>query len=183
MSDSFAFLLDQFFYRPDEAAEPQWHWSGEEAAPALVAEEPWEEFLAFVLESETYAIPIGEVREILKVSDVTEIPRGPRHLLGLINVRGDMLPLYDVKVHLRLSQTVPVIRGPRDVPRGTRMVLIRNRQGDAGIVVDRVLGVVPLRVSQLEEAPQVGSPQSAITGLGRRDGQLFILFDVERALS
>ncbi len=184
MSPRFAELLDRFFYRPDEAVgaflELAPEVDEEGGAPAL--EEPLEEFLAFVLEGETYAVPIGAVREILRVGDVTEVPRAQPNLMGLINVRGEMLPLYDVKVRLRLAAAPPEVRGPADVSRAARLLLLKAPEGDAGILVDGVAGVVKLRLSRLEEAPQLGLERNPIAGLGRQDGQLFILLDVDEAL-
>lgn len=184
MSASFDTLLERFFYRPDEPVgaflelAPEADRSGE--APS---EEPPEEFLAFVLENETYAVPIGAVREILKVTDVTEIPRAKKNVIGLINVRGEMLPLYDIKVRLRLATMAPMVRRARDVGRSARIVLLKDLEGDAGILVDRVDGVVKLQLSRLEEAPGLGIERNAIAGLGHRDGHMFILLDVEEALS
>ncbi len=180
----FAELLDRFFYRPDEDVG-----SFLEQAPVgdriaqPVAEEAPEEFLAFVLEGETYSVPIGAVREILKVTDVTELPRAQKNIIGLINVRGEMLPLYDVKVRLRLASTTPLVRTGKDVGRAARILLLKDLEGDAGVLVDRVEGVVKLQLSRLEEAPGLGIDRSAIAGLGRRDGQMYILLDVEQALS
>lgn len=184
MSSRFAELLDRFFYRPDEdvgsflSAAPE---SDREAGAAL--EEAPEEFLAFGLEGETYAVPIHAVREILKVTMVTEIPRAEKNVLGLINVRGEMLPLYDVKVRLRLADASPVVRYATDVQRSARVVLVKDLEGDAGILVDRVDGVVKLQLSKLEEAPELGVERNAIAGLARRDDELFILLDVEQALA
>lgn len=181
---TFAQLLDRFFYRPDEEVgvflddAPQ---TDRDERDAL--EETPEEFLAFVLEGETYAVPIHAVREILKVTTVTEIPRARKNVVGLINVRGEMLPLYDVKTRLRLADQIAVVRSAADVNRSTRIVLLKDLEGDAGILVDRVEGVVKLQLSKLEEAPEIGVERAAIAGLARRDDDLFILLDVEQALS
>ncbi len=180
----FAELLDRFFYRPDEDVGPFLEQAPisdriTQAAP----EETPEEFLAFVLEGETYAVPIGAVREILKITDVTEIPRAQKNMIGLINVRGEMLPLYDVKVRLRLAEKTPLVRTGKDVGRAARIVLLKDLEGDAGVLVDRVEGVVKLQLSRLEEAPGLGIDRNAIAGLGRRDGHMYILLDVEQALS
>ena len=179
----FSELLDRFFYRPDEAVGPFLELApeGEPAGRALPVEAP-EEFLAFELARETYALPIAQVREILKVSAVTEVPRADPRLLGLINVRGEMLPLYDVKVGLKLASSYPVVRSGADVPRAARVVLVRDPEGDAGILVDRVVGAVKLTVSQLESAPHPGRDRTAIAGLAREHGALYILLDVEQAL-
>ncbi len=180
----FAELLDRFFYRPDEAVGSFLEQAplSDRIADALPDETP-EEFLAFVLEGETYAVPIGAVREILKITDVTEIPRAQKNIIGLINVRGEMLPLYDVKVRLRLADVPPVVLTGKDVGRAARILLLKDLEGDAGVLVDRVEGVVKLQLSRLEEAPGLGIDRDAIAGLGHRDGQLYILLDVEQALS
>lgn len=184
MSSRFAELLDRFFYRPDEDVGPflaEAPESDRDASAAL--EETPEEFLAFVLEGETYAVPIHAVREILKVTVVTEIPRARRNVLGLINVRGEMLPLYDVKVRLRLAEQPPVIRAATDVPRAARILLLKDLEGDAGILVDRVEGVVKLHLSKLEGTPELGVERNSIAGLARRGDDMFILLDVEQALA
>ncbi|MEW5739261.1 MAG: chemotaxis protein CheW [Myxococcota bacterium] len=180
----FAELLDRFFYRPDEDVGPFLELAPEvEGAPLTTVEEVPEEFLAFELGGETYAVPIAVVREILKVGDVTEVPRAPQNVIGLINVRGEMLPLYDVKVRLALAEAPAVVRTKKDVGRGARVVLLRDPEGDAGILVDRVRGVVKLALSRLESAPHLGRERDAVAGLGRKDGRLFILLDLEQALS
>lgn len=181
----FAELVERFLFRPDEEVgafldlAPQ----VEDTTPA-VAEEAPEEFLAFELEHEIYAIPVAAVREILKVSAVTEVPRAQKNVIGLINVRGEMLPLYDVKVVLRLASAAPVVWGPADVPRAARIVLVRDPEGDAGILVDRVVGSVKLSLSRLEAPPTtLGPEKNPIAGLARKDGVLYILLDVEEALA
>lgn len=136
----FADMVERFLFRPDEDVgtflelAPQ----VEDTSAAAAAETP-EEFLAFELSGETYALPMAAVREILKVSAVTEIPRAQKNVFGLIKVRGEMLPLYDVKVALRLADVAPVVWGPADLPRPARVVLVRDPEGDAGILVDRVM--------------------------------------------
>lgn len=181
----FTELLDRFFYRPDEEVGPFLELAPEvEASLRALAEEQPEEFLAFELGEETYAIPIGAVREIFKVSTVTEVPRAQPNVIGLINVRGEMLPLYDVKVRLRLADAVPVVHGAGDLSRNHRVVLLHDAQeGDCGILVDRVLGVVKLALSKLEARPNLGLERDAIAGLARKDGRMYILLDVEEALA
>ncbi|GMU61381.1 MAG: hypothetical protein AMXMBFR34_31440 [Myxococcaceae bacterium] len=180
----FAELLDCFFYRPDEEVGPFLELAPEvEGVPESVVAEVPEEFLAFELAGETYAVPIAVVREIQKVGDVTEVPRAAPNVIGLINVRGEMLPLYDVKVRLELAEEPPLVRTKKDVGRGARVVLLRDPEGDAGILVDRVQGVVKLALSRLESAPNLGLERDAVAGIGRKDGRLFILLDLEQALS
>lgn len=177
-------MLARFLYRPDEEVGAFLTLAPEmEGVPEAPAEEEPEEFLAFELSGETYAVPIAAVREILKVTDVTEVPRAAPGVVGLINVRGEMLPLYDVKLRLRLADAPVQVRSGRELPRETRVVLFMDPEGDAGVLVDRVLGVVKLALSRLESAPAFGAPRDAVAGLGRHEGRLYILLDLEQALS
>jgi purine-binding chemotaxis protein CheW len=184
VASSFAASLERFFYRPDEPIGPFLELTPMGRGPQVAAaEETPEEFLAFVLEGEVYAVPIEAVREIVKVTDLTEIPRAPRNVIGLLNVRGDMLPLYDVKVRLHLTREIPQVRSRADVPRAARVVLLRSPEGDAGILVDQVHGVVKLQRSRLERAPDLGFDREPIVGLGRSPEEMFIVLDVEAVLS
>jgi purine-binding chemotaxis protein CheW len=186
---SFASLLDDFFYRPDEDTGGLFEPSGllEEGAAPPVEEEP-AEYLVFALEAERYAIPIADVREIVKVPPLTEIPRSAKNLLGVMNLRGEVLPVYDVKRRLHLSDVVPTIAGPEaqlsSLPRTARVVVIRDEEGDAGVLVDAVQEVVRLYPSALEQPPAgVSSERDCIVALARRREQLYILIDIREALA
>lgn len=177
-------LINAFFFRPEEEVgvlEPLTTLASAAVQP-VVSEEP-QEFLAFRLSGETYAVAIEEVREIVKVPPLTEVPRGQRGLLGVMNLRGEVLPVYDLKVRLGLLDAVPVVTGPADVPRSARVVLMRDDEGDAGVLVDAVDEVVKLLPSRFESAPAGTSDREAIAGLARKGDALYILLDVAEALS
>lgn len=177
-------LLERFFYSPDEEVGPFLDLAPEVEATLTSAQaEVPEEFLAFTLERETYAVPIAQVREILKVPVVTEVPRAGENVLGVMNVRGEMLPLYCIKPRLKLADRIPEVRGPADAPRSARVVLLRDLEGDSGILVDNVDGVVKLSLSRLEAPPSLGLERDCVAGLGRRGDQLYILLDVAQALT
>ena len=147
----------------------------------IVTEEP-QEFLAFRLESEVYAVAIEDVREIVKVPLLTEVPRGQKGLLGVMNLRGEVLPVYDVKQRLGLIDTSPIVTGPDDLPRSARVVLVRDEQGDAGVLVDGVTEVVKLLPSRFESPPAGTSDRDSIAGLARKGNTLYILLDVAQVL-
>ena len=178
-----ATLLDSFFYRPDEEVGPLDKLQTESAGPVtpVETEEP-EEFLAFRLESETYAVAIEDVREIVKVPLLTEVPRGQKGLLGVMNLRGEVLPVYDIKQRLGLIDASPVVTGPAGLPRSSRIVLVRDDQGDAGVLVDRVDEVVKLLASRFEPAPAGVTDRESIVGLARKGEGLYILLDVAQVL-
>jgi len=185
---SLSVLLDTFFYRPDEDVGPiQELVAGTDETVEPVAEEIPEEYLAFRLEGEHYAVPIHGVREIVKVPPLTEVPRAAPNLLGVMYLRGEVLPVYDIKVKLRLADKAPLVAGPDAVepPRGARIIVVQTADGLAGIWVDWVSEVVRLRPSMLELAPPGvgGGERDCVVGLGRRKQQLFILLDIWQALA
>jgi purine-binding chemotaxis protein CheW len=185
---SLSALLDSFFYRPDEDVGPIQEWvAATDEVIAPVAEEIPEEYLAFHLEGEHYAVPIHGVREIVKVPPLTEVPRAASNLLGVMYLRGEVLPVYDIKVKLRLADAAPLVAGPDapEPPRGARIIVVQTADGLAGIWVDSVSEVVRLRPSMLELAPPGvgGGERDCVVGLGRRKQQLFILLDIWQALA
>lgn len=176
-------LLERFRYRPDEVVDALRQLPPAPADAAAVPDQRPEEFLAFNLGEQLYAVPIHLVREILKVGSVTEVPRAAPQVIGLINVRGEMLPLYDVKVHLALADRVPPVRTAADVPRPARIVLVRDPAGDAGVLVDRVHGVVRLPPGQLEDPPAAAGAPRGVVGLARRDALTFLVLDLGQVLA
>jgi purine-binding chemotaxis protein CheW len=184
----FAALLDEFFYDPDEPVSPvlELPSTGDELERAP-PEEPPGEYLAFYLEDECYGVAIADVREIVRVPPLTEVPRGAYNLLGVMNLRGEVLPVYDIKVRLRLSPVPPKVAGPEAdpalLPRSARVLVLHGEEGDAGVLVDAVTEVVRLRPSQIEPPPPGMSERDCVLGLGRRKDQLCILLNVLQALS
>nr|WP_242588555.1 chemotaxis protein CheW [Corallococcus macrosporus] len=183
----FEALLDAFFYRPDEDVGGLLDFAAgsDDLSPPLLEEEPVE-YLAFRLETECYAVPILAVREICKVPLLTEIPRAEPHLLGVMNLRGELLPVYDVKLRLRLAEAPPVVAGPDAglPPRAARILVLKTDDGPAGVWVDSVAGVVRLKPSMVELSPAgLRGDRDCVAGLGRKGSQLYILLDPEQALA
>ncbi|HEX8705592.1 MAG TPA: chemotaxis protein CheW [Myxococcaceae bacterium] len=183
----FSELLDAFFYRPDEDVGGLLEFAAgtDEMLPVTPEETP-EEYLAFTLESECYAVPIRSIREIGKVPPLTELPRSEPHLLGVMNLRGDVIPVYDIKMRLRLTEKPAKVAGPDapPAPRQARLIVALTEEGPAGIWVDEVKEVVRLKPSMVEQAPNgVGGEKDCVVGIGRRASQLYILLDVQQALA
>ncbi|NTX08462.1 chemotaxis protein CheW [Myxococcus sp. CA040A] len=183
----FAELLDDFFFRPDEDVSGlQDFAAGSDGVASSTPEEVPEEYLSFLLEGESYAVPIRLVREISKVPPLTEIPRAEPHLLGVMNLRGELLPAYDIKVRLGLTERVPLVAGPDAPapPRDARVLVLRTETGPAGVWVDSVSGVVKLKPSMLEPPPGLRlGDKDCVVGIGRRGPSLYILLDPEQALT
>lgn len=183
-------LLDRFFYRPDEdVAEVIELTAPPRTSVEKVSEEQEEEFLAFGLGSETYALPISSVREIVKVPHLTEVPRAGAFLLGVMNLRGEVIPVYDLKLRLRLSEEPASVAGPGArmelLPRSARVLVLSSDDGPWGVLADAVSEVVRLLPSQVETPPPglARGDRDWVLGIGRLEDQLFILLDVEQALA
>ena len=180
-------MLKQFFYHPDEEVAGLFRPAIEGGPLALAAEEEEStEYLAFLLEGECYAAPISEIREIVRVPPLTEIPRSPKNLLGVMKIRGEVLPVYDVKVKLKLAQQRAAIAGPEAeleaIPSSSRVLIVRDPDGDVGVLVDEVREVIRLKPSIIEPlAPGIGGGDY-LRGLAHLGNELVILLDVHKAL-
>lgn len=118
------------------------------------------EFLGFVLGGESYALPLSSIREIMRVPKITEVPRAPRDVLGIVSVRGQVTTLIDLRRRLCMDE--------RAVSARTRVLLVEHGREILGLLVDRVLQVHRLREDDVEMSAVLGSDSSSyIMGIGR----------------
>ncbi len=137
------------------------------------------EYLAFVLSGETYAVQIAHVAEILRPPPVTEVPRAPGNILGVISVRGKLVTVIDLRRRFRLHES------PMD--RKTRILLADVGTGEqVGLLVDEVHQVWRLAPEEIEAANVLGGEQPAhIAGIGRPTGEqgtILVLLDLRPIL-
>lgn len=164
--------LDTFFYRPDEEAGIVPVLGGasveEPVAPASTA---LDEFLTFLLGTEELAVPIAQVREVLRAPAITEVPRAPAHVLGIVTVRGEVVVVIDTRARLGLGD---------GSGSGTRIVIVDAGEGPLGLLVDQVSSVVRLPRGSLEPCPQgiSAAASDCVTGIGRWRDRLFLVIDV-----
>lgn len=138
-----------------------------------VQADSYEEFLCFRVSDETYGISIMEIKEIIKPRDVTEVPRAPLFVQGVISLRGTIIPIIDMRERLGL---------PREHATGReRVVVVKNRDEFAGLLVDEVIQVVRIPKDCFEGAPAVldGIDRDFVSGIGRADNRLIILLNME----
>jgi purine-binding chemotaxis protein CheW len=168
--------LDDFFYREGEEA-PAIGAAAEGPAPfALDGEREAterEEYLTFLLGEEEYAVAIELVREVLKSPPVTEVPRAPAHVLGVVTVRGEVVAVVDPRRRLGLPDAAA--RGA-----GARLVIVDAGDGPCALLVDGVANVVRLRPGSVEPRPQGfgGAAAECLAGIGRERGRLFTVLDL-----
>jgi len=135
------------------------------------------QWVTFHLDNETYGINVMQVQEVLRVTEIAPVPGAPDYVLGIINLRGNVVTVIDTRRRFGLP--------PREMDDMTRIVIIESEQQVVGIVVDSVAEVVELRMSEIESAPNVGRDESSryIQGVASRDGLLLILVDLNKLLT
>jgi purine-binding chemotaxis protein CheW len=132
------------------------------------------EMLSFLLGGEEYVLPVDEVREVLKSRELTIVPNSPPHVLGVTSIRGTVLPVIDLGRRLGLP---PSTRDER-----ARIIIISPDDEDAGIVVDRVTGVVRISPDAIRPAPEtVEQGAEFLKGIARKGDRLYILLDLNKA--
>ena len=146
------------------------------AAPAATREAT-REVLVFVLGKEEYAVDILKVQEIRGYEKVTPLPAAPDYLKGVVNLRGVIVPVIDLRVKFGLPDPA--------YDAFTVVVILRIANRVIGIVVDGVSDVIRLAPSDVKAAPQLGSlvDASYLAGLATRDERMILLVDIEKFLS
>lgn len=142
-------------------------------ATNLMVVESFQEFLCFRVSDEIYGINITDIKEIIKPRVVTEVPRAPAFVMGVLSLRGTIIPIIDMRIRLGLGLAGS---GGRE-----RIIVIRNNNSFSGLLVDEVIQVVKVQLEYVEAVPTVldGVDRDFISGLGRSDGRLIIILNLE----
>ncbi len=134
-------------------------------------------WVTFRLEHETYGIDVMQVREVLRSPEISPVPGAPPYVLGIINLRGNVVAIIDTRARFSLP--------PKKVDDSSRILILEAGDHVVGFLVDSVREVVELHSSDIETAPDTGSGDSTrfITGLCNRKEGLLILVDANKLLS
>lgn len=134
-------------------------------------------FLAFKLGQEEYGMDILRVQEIRSYEKPTLLPHGPAHLLGVVNLRGTIVPLMDLRVRLQLAQAT--------YDAHTVVIVVNAGQRVVGLVVDSVSDVLSLRPEQMRPVPALesGFAPEHLLALGCVDERTLLLLDIEQYLA
>ncbi len=135
------------------------------------------QWVTFHLEQEKYGIKVMQVQEVLRMNEIAPVPGAPHYVLGIINLRGNVVTVIDTRRRFGLPDV--------DSSDETRIVIVEADNNVVGILVDSVAEVVDLKMSEIETAPNVGNDESSkyIQGVSSRDDELLILVDVNKLLS
>jgi purine-binding chemotaxis protein CheW len=149
-----------------------------QSAPAAVATDPRAgKYLAFHLGPEEFGIPVLAVREIMGLQDITAVPQTPSHVRGVINLRGKVIPVLDLRLKFGMESTE---YGPR-----TSIIVVKVQEVMMGVIVDGVSEVLNLVAADIENTPDFGHGIETpyILGMAKTKGKVRMLIDIEQVLS
>lgn len=138
-------------------------------------------YLTFALGNEEFGLEILKVREIIGFMEVTAVPQTPPHVKGVINLRGQVIPVVDLRMNFGMEEA--------EVTEQTCIIVVEidvdGRQFQTGIVVDRVSEVLDIAQKDIEDAPQFGSTVDTdfILGMGKIGESVKILLDIDKVLA
>ena len=139
------------------------------------------QYMTFRLGDELFAIAVGQVREVLEIGRITQVPTAPEYMRGVVNVRGKAIPVVDLRLRFGLPESTDTLH--------TRIVVMElNLDGEAtvvGGVADSVHEVIELEAAQIEPPPQIAMRWRTefIRGMGRRGDEFIIILDIDAVFS
>ena len=139
------------------------------------------QYLTFKLEEEVFALDVSKVREILEYTSVTKVPQTPEFMRGVINLRGSVVPVVDLRLKFGMSRTEQTIN--------TCIIVVEvDMDGETtilGTLADSVQEVIEMEPEQIEPAPHIGTKLNTdfIRGMGKHDNQFIMILDVDKVFS
>lgn len=139
------------------------------------------QYLTFKLGEEVFAMDVSHVREILEFNTITKVPKTPDYMRGVINLRGSVVPVLDMRLKFGMSETVKTVNTCVVVVE----VVIQEETIVIGALVDSVQEVFELDPGQIEPPPKIGMQIKTdfIKGMGKRDDHFIIILDIDRLFS
>ncbi len=133
--------------------------------------------VSFRLGGEEYGVDISQVQEIIRLVEITHVPRAPRFMEGVINLRGQLIPIIDLRTRFGMPRI--------DATKSTRIVVTEIGNKRVGIVVDSVSEVLNIPIENVEPAPEMvaGVGTEYIQGVGKLGERLIIMLDLTMVIS
>jgi len=143
-----------------------------EATPDRVVQ-----LVTFRLGGETYGIDVMNVQEVLRITEIAPVPGAPDYVLGIINLRGNVVTVVDTRARFGLPSS--------ETDDASRIVIVESENQVVGILVDSVAEVVELNQSEVDVAPNVGNEDSGryVQGVANRESDLLIVIDLDKLLA
>ncbi len=139
------------------------------------------QYLTFKLADEIFAVDVAKVREILDYTPATKVPGTPDFMRGVINVRGNVVPVVDMRLKFGLTETEKTV----DTCIVVTEIVVDEDKTILGALVDSVQEVFELEANQIEPPPRIGTRWRTefIRGIGKRNDELIIILDTDRVFS
>jgi len=133
--------------------------------------------VSFHLGSEEYGVDIAQVQEIIRMVEITHVPKAPRFMEGVINLRGQLIPIIDLRTRFGMDRETHT--------KNTRIIVTEIATKRVGIIVDSVSEVINIPIEQVEEAPEMiaGVGTEYISGVGKLNERLIILLDLQKVIT
>ena len=135
-----------------------------------------ERFIEFSLGSEDYAVPLLMVREVISIPETTTIPKAPKHFIGLMNLRGQVISIVDLRNKLSIK--------PNESHTDSAVIIVDFNGINIGIVVDSINKVLAFSRSEIQEMPELQSQVKSdyILGIHKKEDGLTVLLDIPKCL-
>lgn len=139
------------------------------------------QYLTFTLGAEVFAVDVARVREILEMPGITKVPQVPEFMRGVINLRGCVVPVIDLRLKFGMAETAQTVN--------TCIIVVEVAMAGENIVLgalaDSVQEVIEMEPSQIEAAPHIGTHLNTefIKGMGKHDGRFVMILDIDRVFS
>ncbi|MGP1485181.1 MAG: chemotaxis protein CheW [Campylobacter sp.] len=133
------------------------------------------QLVGFIVGEEEYAIPILNIKEIIKPIEFTRVPSVPDYVLGVFNLRGSVIPLIDLRKRFSLASTKQNA--------STRYIVLKDEENVAGFVIDRLTEAIRIKKSRIDAPPEtLLKDKGMIYGIGKRDQNILTILKVESLL-
>jgi purine-binding chemotaxis protein CheW len=139
------------------------------------------QYLTFILDDEVFALDISKVREVLDFTTITKVPRTPEFMRGVINLRGSVVPVVDMRLKFGMTKTEKTVN--------TCIIIVEVTLDEEALVLgalaDSVQEVFDLEPKQIEPSPKIGTQLRTdfIKGMGKQDDNFIIILDIDRIFS
>lgn len=135
-----------------------------------------DKYLTFLVEREQYGIEIRYVTEIIGIQPITAVPQMPDYIRGIINLRGTIIPVMDVRVRFGMS--------PRSYSDRTCVIVVELKDMSVGLIVDSVAEVMPIPAGDIVQPPDLRNGEGRfVAGVGKSGGAMLLLLDCDRLIN
>ncbi len=147
----------------------------------MADEKKTNQYLTFTVSEEVYALNVLNVREVLEFSQISKVPRMPNFMRGIINLRGSIVPVIDLKLKFGMGQTEKTI----DTSIIVCEMVLEEETIVMGLLTDSVREVIDLDENEIEPTPYVGAKidTAFILGMGKKDDEFLIILNMEKILT